>query len=1330
MTTLVRLFCLTLLLALFAALGFSGEKISGFRSTIKVTPRYVPSFARLPSTEERLPSSEKMNGEEEDHLLTPQTQAEYEAMKHAILPRFDGKGILTIDKNPDGARSINGITQLTAGPTLSSNFEGTIQDFSIPCDAMVAVGPNHVISTGNSTIRIRTKAGVNARTVTAAVFMGGGSTTQYFDPKVLYDIRQNRFIVLYDELVDNTEANYFIAVSQTSDAMGGWFVYTFNMQPDGNTPTNNWADFPGLGIDDNSVYITANMYSFPTATASFQKVKTRVLDKNSMYAGLPVGYAEILGVPGSGVPSFTLKPCLSLSSTTEEFLLITPYGGGNALGLYHITGGPFDPVLDKIAQLTVSNFGPPPDGVQLGCSAATNAKIKSGDARTQDPVWRDGYLYATHTIGLNIDTGHVSAIRYYKINTTTQTLVTDETFGAADAFYFYPSVTVDAAGTAYFSFGRSNKDEFASAWYSGRRRTDANIQPRGLLKSGQVTYRCTLGQRWGDYEGVAIDPSDSGGTQSSAWAAGLWAKGSNTWGSWLGKTAFLFHQISGTVLEDCDSSTGTAGDRRPVPLVTVVLHRDTTIWATTTTDSVGNYHFGLLDDGTYDVTVTIPPLSFALDAIPGSGGTSQTRINATDIQVALSGAATASQLSTGNNFLIVRPHPSPSTTSISPNTYSSGEPDFTLTVFGSNFVPCSVVRFQGSPRATSFISPTQLQATVLASDIDSTGSFLISVFSQTPNGGLSNTQKITVHTPAPVFSGTPSSIAFGSVLVGHLKTDTIVVTNTGTATLSITSAAADNPQFSVSPPSASIARQTSQAFMIGFTPSSTSAAAGHVVFAHNAASSPDSFSVNGAGRDSTSLRSATAREWATAVDTKSKHASMKRKADKVFFKLSLTAPADQTVDHVLLVSFNIGISRLTAFTSKVKSDTLVYSGLSVDPQRKNWTYNFGASPLAAHHEIQLDGVGSKGKTIKAKYTWFDQAMAAKQKGVIPDSLSRIDKNQLGLPAPNLNNVGEELFPKGFGQGSSYFSDLTPLIVGVPKGPKGASSVRLKKYSNVIKSFIDAKTGTQHLSGPTCLNKLISGDSIKSQLPELSPLKKNDRVFAELLAVKLNIAASATHKFPIGLGELTYSDPSDPAGPFNSLLVSDIVKDGDTLMACLSLAAIHPSPSLGELLSVLIKLNTAFAETSNFKDTVSFLAKTVLQGVKPLGDVPYLHATPGIVPVTFVSEGSQYPDVPLAYALYQNYPNPFNPVTTIAFDLPEPAVVTLRIYDVLGREVTTLADHQLMDEGSQETSFDAAGLATGVYFYRLVAEGMRQDDADNVVAAGHRFIDVKKMILVR
>jgi hypothetical protein len=76
-------------------------------------------------------------------------------------------------------------------------------------------------------------------------------------------------------------------------------------------------------------------------------------------------------------------------------------------------------------------------------------------------------------------------------------------------------------------------------------------------------------------------------------------------------------------------------------------------------------------------------------------------------------------------------------------------------------------------------------------------------------------------------------------------------------------------------------------------------------------------------------------------------------------------------------------------------------------------------------------------------------------------------------------------------------------------------------------------------------------------------------------------------------------------------------------------------------------------------------------------------------------------IPTEFALGQNYPNPFNPTTTLRFDLPNAAKVTLGVYDVSGRLVTTLIDgfHQA---GSYEAIFDAAGLASGVYIYRMEA----------------------------
>jgi hypothetical protein len=70
-----------------------------------------------------------------------------------------------------------------------------------------------------------------------------------------------------------------------------------------------------------------------------------------------------------------------------------------------------------------------------------------------------------------------------------------------------------------------------------------------------------------------------------------------------------------------------------------------------------------------------------------------------------------------------------------------------------------------------------------------------------------------------------------------------------------------------------------------------------------------------------------------------------------------------------------------------------------------------------------------------------------------------------------------------------------------------------------------------------------------------------------------------------------------------------------------------------------------------------------------------------------------------YNLEQNYPNPFNPVTTINYQLPKDGMVTLKIYDAIGTEVTTLV-HEYKQAGRYNVNFNASGLASGVYFYRL------------------------------
>jgi hypothetical protein len=93
-------------------------------------------------------------------------------------------------------------------------------------------------------------------------------------------------------------------------------------------------------------------------------------------------------------------------------------------------------------------------------------------------------------------------------------------------------------------------------------------------------------------------------------------------------------------------------------------------------------------------------------------------------------------------------------------------------------------------------------------------------------------------------------------------------------------------------------------------------------------------------------------------------------------------------------------------------------------------------------------------------------------------------------------------------------------------------------------------------------------------------------------------------------------------------------------------------------------------------------------------------------------------LPTAYSLEQNYPNPFNPSTVIRYAIPQDGLVTLKVYDITGREVTTLVNEQ-KSAGTYEARFDARengkSLASGVYFYRVQAGA---------------FSEVRKMVLLK
>jgi photosystem II stability/assembly factor-like uncharacterized protein len=105
---------------------------------------------------------------------------------------------------------------------------------------------------------------------------------------------------------------------------------------------------------------------------------------------------------------------------------------------------------------------------------------------------------------------------------------------------------------------------------------------------------------------------------------------------------------------------------------------------------------------------------------------------------------------------------------------------------------------------------------------------------------------------------------------------------------------------------------------------------------------------------------------------------------------------------------------------------------------------------------------------------------------------------------------------------------------------------------------------------------------------------------------------------------------------------------------------------------------------------------------------------GAILKTTTGGDDNFSNEPASYSLNQNYPNPFNPVTNVEFGIPFQGIVTLKVFDMLGKEIATLINSSL-NPGQYEIQFNGSNYASGVYFYRLTAG---------------EFTDTKRMMLVK
>ncbi len=431
-------------------------------------------------------------------------------------------------------------TRTTANPQLSGPVTESInyaRDDSLngwgqsPPDNAGCVGPNHFLLAVNTAIEWYDK---NTRTreysQSLNTFFAPTSPTDLFDPRVLWDQYNNRYVVIADEQSDsNNSAFIHIAVSQTSNPNDGWYFQRIDTKLNING-TDTWLDFPSLGVSSEALYLSGNMFTFSNA---YQATRIWIIDK-TLYSGGTSAYTMHDPSTEAGLSSqaFTIQPAHMYGvqpTNVGAFMFSSEWddnnGNNDLIAVFRVddplgtSGGP----LFTVQFLNPGEIHNNSSGVPTSPQKDSNVNIDFGDDRAQSCVWRQGTLAGAFTINPSSGTQAGQATNFWFTATTSeltavslvqQGLVEGDDI-ADNAATGFPAISINANGDIGIGYSACASTIYAGAYYTVHQAADAPGSNQGsfLMHDGLNAYVRTglpihIGNRWGDYSSIALDPND------------------------------------------------------------------------------------------------------------------------------------------------------------------------------------------------------------------------------------------------------------------------------------------------------------------------------------------------------------------------------------------------------------------------------------------------------------------------------------------------------------------------------------------------------------------------------------------------------------------------------------------------------------------------------------------------------------------------------------------------------------------------------------------------------------------------------------------------------
>lgn len=419
-------------------------------------------------------------------------------------------------------------------PVIQKGFQGFPMGNSIPPDPIMAVGPNHVIVMVNTSFRIFEKSGTLVKTITAANFFQGiAPNTGPNDPQIIYDHFASRWVMLWMTSPTASDHRHLFAVSDDADPNGNWYQWSTSAIALGDSSTPHWGDYPALGYDSVALYLSSRQ--FPLAGGSFQYNKLRIVPKAQLYdnntdAIKYTDFWDFRDPEQNAVFDGIRPPNAYTHSSKVYFVNIPPFNPTNYMTVWTLSN-PADSTASFVADnIIVNQYRTPTQPQQLGGGLPL---LESGGRQIRsNGIYRDSALWVVHAVAAGPNNEY-SAVRYVKLNPHSKTKEEDVAFGASGYWYFYPAIAVNKNQDVLITYSRSGLTEYAGAYVSGRKKADPpGLSTSVIMKEGAGNYILTFGgtrNRWGDYSGAAVDPSD----MTTMWAHTEYAANTNLWGTWI-----------------------------------------------------------------------------------------------------------------------------------------------------------------------------------------------------------------------------------------------------------------------------------------------------------------------------------------------------------------------------------------------------------------------------------------------------------------------------------------------------------------------------------------------------------------------------------------------------------------------------------------------------------------------------------------------------------------------------------------------------------------------------------------------------------------------------